>query len=289
MNNTYVFPNLVWTFAPSSPEPPGVTAAAVEHGSPYGAPSHRSPYYQQDSVPRSHRRGAQWSGTFDNVEELAKPNDVGEQQLIAHERQRLAREIHDGVAQDLAALSLAMFAERQRLKQEQLTLPECADTLGEMQQLLDTALRELRRVICGLRPTSLEEQGLVTALHSLAAEFGVQHSLYVHLTIQGDATGMPPALELPIFRTAQESLHNIVKHAQATLVQMVLTVTPTTITFSIQDNGCGFTAEALWQKMRKGHLGLRQMQERIVEQHGVLSINSKVGGGTQLMVTFTDW
>ena len=212
------------------------------------------------------------------------PAACNESEIVARERRRLAREIHDGVAQDLGALSLKIRLCQRRLENDPIGLSAELDEIGMM---LDTTLVELRRTICGLRPVSLEEHGFIPALHALAAELSERRPLYIHLNISGDEHYLPHSLELPLFRMAQEALNNVVQHAGATYAQITLSLMPDSLTFSIEDNGSGFTTTALWEKIRQGHLGLQQMRERIAAHHGTLSIQSEVGQGTRIVATFS--
>lgn len=204
--------------------------------------------------------------------------------IVDRERRRIAREIHDGVAQDLAALSLKLRLCQRQLNNDRAGL---SAELDEIRSDLDTALVELRRILCGLRPISLEEHGLIPALHILAAEFSARHPIYIHVSISGDERYLPHSLELPIFRMAQEALNNVAQHAQATYAQVTLSLMPNASTFSIEDNGSGFTTSVLWDKIRQGHLGLQQMRERVAVHHGTLSIQSEVGQGTRIVATFS--
>jgi two-component system sensor histidine kinase DegS len=217
-------------------------------------------------------------------ETMPLPAASKESEIVARERRRIACEIHDGVAQDLAALSLKVRLCQRQLENDPAGL---STELDEIRSNLDTTLVELRRIVCGLRPVSLEEHGFIPALHALAAELSARHPIYIHLSISGDERYLPHSLELPLFRMAQEALNNVVQHAQATYAQITLSLMPDALTFSIEDNGSGFTTTALWDKIRHGHLGLQQMRERIAVHHGTLSIQSEVGQGTRIVATFS--
>ncbi|MEZ4735544.1 MAG: sensor histidine kinase [Caldilineaceae bacterium] len=267
-----------------NPPLPGINVRQCSHCDPI-SPTQLFPlpaFYGVDGLPTNHRWGIPPRQQAVKTP-AATQAKAAEANLIAAERQRIAREIHDGVAQDLAALALQARCYQRQLQSDPAAL---AEELEQMHITLDTALVELRRIICGLRPACLEEQGLVAALHALAAEFSAQHPLYVHFRVEGDETHLPQTLEHPLFRIAQEALHNAARHAQATLVEMRLTLSPDTLTFSLQDNGCGFTATTLRDKARTGHLGLQQMQERVATHQGVLFIDSAVGQGTRVTVKF---
>lgn len=239
-----------------------------------------------------HGPPSNWSTSFDYHVSIQATRKAGtpfgsqwqEREIVARERRRIAREIHDGVAQDLAALSLKMRLCQRQLKHHPSGL---SAELDEIRATLDTTLVELRRIICGLRPAALEEHGFIVALHMLAAEFNAQHPLYVHLAISGDESDLPHALELPLLRMAQEALHNIAQHAQATRASMTLSLTPNELTFLVEDNGCGFTTGGLLEKVRSGHIGLQQMQERVAAHRGTLTIQSEMGQGTRLVATFS--
>lgn len=221
---------------------------------------------------------------FIAIEDLsAEQAQKEESEIITSERQRIAREMHDGVAQDLAALVLKTHLCQQYA---QIGSEKLLGQLEELRAIVDQSVVELRRTICGLRPISLEEHGLVAALQALAAEASTQQPLYIQVSIEGDEDAIPTCLELPLFRMAQEAINNIVQHANATHAHIRLSITSGKLLLCIKDNGSGFSTSALWRKIRAGHLGLQQMDERITAHHGELVIRSEEGEGTCISARF---
>jgi two-component system sensor histidine kinase DegS len=143
----------------------------------------------------------------------------------------------------------------------------------------------MRSAIYALRPVALDEVGLFPALRQLVADFEDQYQAYVELHISGPEERLPLRLELPLFRVVQEALHNVGKHAQASLVWLALDLTQDeAIGLTIRDNGLGFDPASLEGAVRSGHLGLKQMRERVEEAGGKLEVVSQSGQGTEVRV-----
>jgi signal transduction histidine kinase len=145
--------------------------------------------------------------------------------------------------------------------------------------LARTGLAEMRALIFELRPESLETEGLVAALSKQAAAVQARHEVLIETELCEE-----PSLSLPVkqelYRVAQEALHNTVKHAGASQVNVRLGRTDEAIILEIRDNGKGFDATGSFP----GHLGLLSMQERVKHLEGVLSIESTPGEGTTVRV-----
>jgi PAS domain S-box-containing protein len=203
-------------------------------------------------------------------------------QAIEEERRRIAQEIHDGVAQDMAALRLRTSVWHELVE----TGPaQMHAELDELQTILDRWIADMRRAIYALRPVALDEVGLFAALRQLAADLENHYQVYVELRISGPEERLPLRLELPLFRVVQEALHNVGKHAQASLVWLALDLTQDqAITLAIRDNGLGFDPASLEETVRGGHLGLKQMRERVEGAGGRLDINSQPGQGTEVRI-----
>jgi signal transduction histidine kinase len=198
------------------------------------------------------------------------------------ERQRIARELHDGTGQALTGFALGMkglvsLVDTQPDKaKQQLTL--MGDMAGE-------ALGELRLLINDLRPPQLDDMGLVAALRWMVERANERGLFKTELQIQGTPTPLSPQIETTLFRIAQEALTNVTKHANAHHVRVSLNYTDH-LSMLIHDDGIGFEPAAL---LVPSHLrtswGLIGMQERANLINAQLKIESQPGHGTALMVT----
>lgn len=201
------------------------------------------------------------------------------EQAIAEERARIARDIHDGLAQTLAFRRMRVDLWLDWIESDPVRLR--AELVG-LKQLLRDQIAELRRAIFALRPVQFDELGFVGGMHRYILEFGGQQSWNVQVDLSGLATHLSPQLEAVFFRLMQEALTNVAKHAQATTVSITSAQVDGGLQLVVQDNGCGFdvsTVEAAGQR-----LGLRQMRERLTALHGRLTILSQPGAGTELRV-----
>ncbi len=201
---------------------------------------------------------------------------------VVEERNRLARELHDGVKQHLFSLAMTASAIRTHFDALQDVPDSVPSDLAEMVREVETtaqaAQREMTRLIEDLRPGSLQEQGLAAALDDYTLLFGAQEHLLVYLEVQGNDALLPPSVAESLYRVAQEALHNVARHARATRVDMNLRCIPEQVALIIHDNGVGFdTSQA-----RRG-LGLANMQERMMAVGGRLTVESQPGIGTTVL------
>ena len=190
------------------------------------------------------------------------------------ERQRLARELHDSVSQALYGIGLGAAAVRSWLETDPTRAIEPTDYVIS---LAEAGLAEMRALIFELRPESLAEEGIVAALEKQAASLRARHALDVVADL-GDEPAVDLEAKEVFYRIAQEALHNTVKHAQASRVELRLAATEAGIELMIADDGRGFEPAADFP----GHLGLRSMRERIERLGGTLSIASAPGTGTRI-------
>jgi len=205
-----------------------------------------------------------------------------ELEAIEGERRRIAHEIHDGLAQDLAALRFKTTLWHDLVDKNPLHMHA---ELDQLMEILNGSIREVRRSIFALRPIALDELGFFPALRQFCIHFGEQYQLQIMIEVLGPEEQLPSPLELPLFRVVQEALNNIRKHAQAHTVQIRLDLAhPQAITLTIRDDGRGFEPTTLKRAFREGHVGLKQMEERIKGINGALSVQSQVGQGTMLEV-----
>ena len=200
--------------------------------------------------------------------------------LLKDERARIARELHDGLAQNLYFLGLKLDYIRNQVQSE----PEQAICeLAALEQTVQTNIQEVRRAIFALRPLDLEELDFVPAIRQYLYDFGEQASLTMHLDIADESETLPAELEPIFFRLVQEGLTNIAKHAQARQVWVKLTIQPGQLAcLTIQDDGLGFNPQAL--PTSGSNMGLRQMRERVAQFNGHFEVRSEPYRGTDLYI-----
>ncbi|MCA9979589.1 MAG: GAF domain-containing protein [Anaerolineales bacterium] len=220
------------------------------------------------------------------VEDItAEQKRRSELQAIEDERQRIAQEIHDGVAQDLAFLRLKFGLWRDWVESNPV---QVQTELTQTQAVVDQTLEELRRAIYALRPLALESLGFLPALRRYIADFNNQQTVYVTLQVDVAPEQIPVDHELLLFRVVQEGLNNIAQHAQASLAWVVLgEAEGGGLVLTVRDNGRGFDAKTA-EMPHNGHLGLIQMRERVAQAGGLLNITSQVGQGTEIRAMLAD-
>jgi NarL family two-component system response regulator LiaR len=200
-------------------------------------------------------------------------------QLAANEeRQRLARELHDSVTHDL--YSITLYAEAAARLLAAGNLGAVAEQLREVRNTGQEALREMRQLIFELRPPVLEKEGLVAALRARLGAVEARAGFQTELRVTGERR-LPPTLEEELFRIAQETLNNVVKHARATRVALDLHFGAEMVGLEIGDDGVGFEPAAARQR---GGLGLEGIAERLKRIGGKLQVESVPGQGTRVRV-----
>src|SRR2546421_3278824 len=203
---------------------------------------------------------------------------------IDEERSRIARDIHDGVAQNIVhAIHKLEFIQRVLEKQPDVALQEISRT----SDLLKESWHDLRQGISSLIPLQLEEQGFDAALQNLLHEHMHDEPTLKIDYERDDFTRLPLSLEVPIFRFIQEALNNVLKHAQASHVIIRIRVLVGLLLVEVSDNGKGFDVEeAMGTGRSLYHIGLRVMRERVQEAGGKWEISSKPGAGTTIKARF---
>lgn len=202
----------------------------------------------------------------------------GEELAIGEERSRIAREIHDGVAQSLAFAALKIDLGRRLVDQDagraSLELEQASTTVRE-------SIREIRRSIFALHPVDLERHGFVETVRRYARDFGEQNSIRVSAEI-GEIGELEVRSEAVLFRIFQEAMHNVAKHAGATSVDVRLGRDRLMRAFvEVSDDGRGFDVDSVGDRVTSaGGLGLRQMRDRVEARGGVYEIESTPGEGT---------
>ncbi|MFZ6679992.1 MASE3 domain-containing protein [Undibacterium sp. Tian12W] len=199
------------------------------------------------------------------------------QSIREEERKHIARELHDDLGQLLAALRMDLSL----LQRDIVLTGKTQQTINSMDQLLLTSITTLRRIATDLRPRALDEGGLYFALQTLQKDFSQRNGIACDLQANEEQLALDDARSTAIFRIVQESLTNVVRHADATEVQISFERTPDTLSFSITDNGKGIEAD----EMRKSRsFGLVGMRERVKAMHGEFLVDSQPGEGTELKI-----
>ncbi len=215
-------------------------------------------------------------------EVLAIIRDITERKtreaLLEEERLRIARDLHDGLAQSLYFLGLKLDYLRKQVTRD----PEgVSKELLTLKGITQASIQEVRRTIFALRPINLERLGFETAIRQYAREFGEHMGLCIDLNIEGDPHHLSHAVELVFFRLIQEGLNNVGKHAHAHHVWIDLYIMAgRTGQLLIRDDGVGFDPHTLMPT--GGKIGLNQMQERVTALGGLFTVESTSTTGTVL-------
>ena len=222
------------------------------------------------------------------IEERTR-NLVDTQQLLTRvveaqeeERQRIASDLHDSVAQWLVSASYQAQVCLVLLDQDEKE--ELHDDLTVINETLRASIKELRQVLAGLRPPALEELGLAHAIRQ-DMERLTGDGVSCSFEVDGSAVRLPASVEITAFRIAQETLTNVSKHAKASEVSLKLAFKSDELTLKVRDNGCGFDlSRTLEGAGTGGHLGLLGIKQRVDALGGVLEITSNPGSGTRFEI-----
>lgn len=206
---------------------------------------------------------------------------------ILEERQRLAHEIHDTLAQGFTSITMSISA-------AQLAEPHKFSDAAPARRHLDSARRiardslaESRRLVWALRPESLDRHTLPAALANLAEEWSEEIQVGARVNVEGDSCQLLPETEVALLRIAQEALANIRKHANASRAVLTLSYMDDLVFLDVSDDGMGFDPTAPKPKMHPqdaGGFGLVAIRERVEQLGGQLMVESTLGRGTTLTV-----
>lgn len=228
--------------------------------------------------------GAQAGLVLENLRLVEEARRAGRQAGVLRERQRMAHEIHDTLAQGFISIVT-------NLEAAEGTLPP---DLGQSRHYLDQArltaresLTEARRLVWALRPEPLESASLPEALERLVERWSGESGIAASVTVTGRPRPLSPEIEATLFRTAQEALANVRKHAGASRVALTLSYMGNCVALDARDDGMGFDPLRTATEVRErtsGGFGLKGMRERLEQAGGSFSVESAPGEGTTLAV-----
>lgn len=198
--------------------------------------------------------------------------------LIEEERRRIARDLHDGPAQDLTNISMRLgVVERLITTDPELALSE----LDRTNSRIVAAINDIRRLIYDLRPVAIDEIGLASATMELCRRCERDWQIRFHIHIDESATtGLVPARQVVLYRLIQEVLNNVHRHAQADTVWIDMVRFGANLRIEIRDNGRGFRPD----EVPRGHFGIVGMRERARYLGGDLEVESSPGAGSTFRV-----
>ena len=235
--------------------------------------------YQVQSARAVHDQNMQMFSELQSAhQQLQEYADQVKNLAIEHERSRLARELHDSVTQTVFSMNLAAQSAHLLLEKES---PRAAGQLLRLEELAAGALSEIQSLVSKLSPRADLEEDLPSSLRRLAVDQKIRSGLQVSLEIHGERT-LSPAVATSLYSITHEALINIVKHSGVceAIVRLDLTGNPSCL--EIEDHGRGFDQEAA--RARPGHLGIADMSERAGEIGWELSVLSRPGQGTRILV-----
>jgi two-component system sensor histidine kinase UhpB len=198
------------------------------------------------------------------------------------ERKRLARELHDDLSQQIAALSIATSNLKRQIPEERAEARTQADSIHHKLVQLAEAIRRMSHE---LHPAVLQYSGLAPAMRSYCEEFGALTGLKIALEIEGSFEGVAPAAALCLFRVAQEALRNVAKHARVSAASVELRRGDGVLRLTVSDGGVGMEAGSAGAK---AGLGLLSIQERARLVGGKVEIRSRPGEGTSVTVEIAE-
>lgn len=193
------------------------------------------------------------------------------------ERKRISRELHDGTGQGLMVLRLYLG-----MLASETQAPETQAKVQEAMRLLDQTVEDLRRIIGRLSPRVLEEMGLAAAVRKAVRDFSRSTGMKAVLDLPEELNPLGHEIEVALYRSLQEALHNVAKHARAKNFAVRLACQADSISLVVEDDGIGFSGRRSPSSKAFGLLGI---EERTVALGGKLKISSRKGSGTEVRVT----
>jgi PAS domain S-box-containing protein len=232
----------------------------------------RMPYDEAFDLPLAQELARRAATAIENARLHRQAQEIA----VIEERQRLARDLHDAVTQTLFTASIMAESLTRQTKRDPEKMLQNLNTLHELAR---GALAEMRTLLLELRPANLVNTGMSDLLRQLTEAARARKKITFDLRLTEKQT-LPPSAHIAVYRIAQESLNNIIKHAQANAVTVEFYNDAEAMTLRIIDNGLGFASGS-----QSSGMGLRMMRERAEEIGAALEVSSAPKGGTQITVT----
>ncbi len=196
------------------------------------------------------------------------------------ERESLARELHDQVGQELSGILLGL-----RVAMAATTLDGAREQVSSLRDQMSEAIESVRQMAFDMRPGSLEELGLAVALRQELDALGRAADIQVSLTApDGEDTELPPEVEIGLYRIVRGAFANILQHADAREVGVIMSASPGHVTVVVTDDGVGFDVDALMSAPTEDRFGILAMHERVEMLSGTVCVESAPGEGTAVFV-----
>lgn len=207
----------------------------------------------------------------------ARLAEDGRYALLASERERIAREMHDGISQSLFAVSLGLELAKRQVVNNPL---QARDTLEDLEAQLSLSAGELRRLVYDLRPTNLQELGLVESIRNWVQEATRGDSVRGAVEVEGESQRLRPSQEACLYRVAKEAVSNAVRHSGGRRIAVLIAYAPDRLTLTISDDGTGIVNSETKRHLQGTGAGLQNMRERMDAEGGSIEIAGGAGGGT---------
>ncbi|HUK81383.1 MAG TPA: ATP-binding protein [Verrucomicrobiae bacterium] len=214
---------------------------------------------------------------------------LSRQLLLAQEeeRKKISRELHDEIAQTLTGINVRLAALRTEATVNTKGLQE---KISSTQRIVEKSVEIVHRFARELRPTLLDDLGLIPALHSFVKTFSKQTRVHVRLTVYAAVEQLDSVQRTVLYRVAQEALTNVARHAHASQVNVNIQKLPRAVCLTIKDNGKSFQVDRVMHAKKNKRLGLLGMRERVEMVGGSLRVESAPGRGTSIraVIPFTN-
>ncbi|KPU27820.1 histidine kinase [Caloranaerobacter sp. TR13] len=220
----------------------------------------------------------------ETIEDMQKKQLLGIKILKAQEeeRQRVARDIHDGPAQSLANVVIKTEVCERLLD---IDVNKARNELKNLKHIVRESLKDIRKIIYDLRPMSIDDLGFIPTIKRYAYNFSEETGINAEVLVIGQFKSMESIVEITLFRIIQEALNNIKKHSKAKNVQIKIETTLKSINIVVKDDGIGFDVEKKLNDtdMFEGGFGILGMKERVDLLKGEFQIISSIGRGTNII------